>query len=188
MFSTLECLKSTMRTFWAQFEELGVKTKHFGKILQICLIFQIHFGKTKLSTNWYHRMWGERVWLWRMCLLCVGMLFSSLRWFWLFKIWHNIYCRVLHFKFSMFCGKLVNYFSLHCGKLWTNSTISSADKFPNSSDFKTQYFGVKAQLSHGNLYSSTQWNWTLNLQRYHWDIIFITVVGVCANIQNCYDC
>ena len=43
----LECLKSTLRTFWAQFEVFGVKTKHFSKIWQICLIYQSHFGKPK---------------------------------------------------------------------------------------------------------------------------------------------
>ena len=45
----LEWLKSTLRTFSANFEVLGINTKHFSKIRQICLICQIHFAKTRMS-------------------------------------------------------------------------------------------------------------------------------------------
>ena len=57
----LECLKSTLWTFWIKFEVFCVKSKYFSKIWQICLIWQIHFGKTR-SKPWgiisvsYHRV------------------------------------------------------------------------------------------------------------------------------------
>ena len=50
----LDCLISTLRTFWAQFEVLGVKSKHFSKIWQICLICQINLRKTKLPLYCYN--------------------------------------------------------------------------------------------------------------------------------------
>ena len=37
-----------MSTFWTMFEVFSVKGKHFSKIWQICLIWQMHFGKTRL--------------------------------------------------------------------------------------------------------------------------------------------
>ena len=40
----LECFKSTLRTFWGQFQVFAVQNKYFSQIRQIC---QIHFGKTE---------------------------------------------------------------------------------------------------------------------------------------------
>lgn len=47
----LVCLKS-LRTFWTQFEVLGVKTQHFNQI-HFC---QINFGKTKLFGSATYRV------------------------------------------------------------------------------------------------------------------------------------
>ena len=71
----LEWLKSTLRTFWAYFEVLGVKTKIFSKICLICLIyFQKLNCQKKLNYEVHFRNYCEHNtstitlgWAWAPC-------------------------------------------------------------------------------------------------------------------------